>query len=93
MLDSNDFMVCMEATESEALGELLSISSEGDGDGACVSPGLAPCSCWCIFLCYSARSWTPNLVSSFRRPLEVQSGCRYVSRFISYRLGYGDAKE
>ena len=93
MFDSYDFMVCMEATESEALGELLSISSEGDGAGVCVSSGLASCPCWCTFLCYSAHSWTPNLVSPFRRPLEVQFGCSYVSRFISYRFEYGDAEE
>ena len=66
MFDSYDFMVCMEATESEALGELLSTSSEGDGAGVCVSSGLASCPCWCTFLCYSARSWSPNLVSPFR---------------------------
>ena len=33
MFDSNDLMVCIEATKSEALGELLSINSEGDGVG------------------------------------------------------------
>ena len=45
MFDSNHFMVCMEAAKSEALGELLTISSEGDGAGVCVSSGLASCPC------------------------------------------------
>ena len=43
MFDSNDLMMCMDTTKSEVLGELLSISSEGDGAGVCVSPGLALC--------------------------------------------------
>ena len=79
MFDSNDLMVCMEATKSETLGELSTTSSEGGGAGVCVFLGLASSPCWCIFLCCSACSWTSNMVSSFRRPLEVQSGCSFVS--------------
>ena len=45
MFDSNDFMVCMEATKSEALGELFTTSSEGGGAGVCVFPGLASSPC------------------------------------------------
>ena len=78
MFDSNDLMVCMKATKSEALGELFTIISEGDGVGVCVSPGLASCPCWCIFLCYSAYwsrplggRWKCNLDATMFRDLSV----------------------
>ena len=79
MFDSNDLMECMEATKPEAMGELFTTSSEGGGAGVCVFPGLASSSCWRIFPCCSTCSWTSNLVSSFRRSLEVQSGYSFVS--------------
>ena len=79
MFGSNDLMVCMEATKPEALGELFTTNSEGGGAGVCVFLGLVSSPCWCIFLCCSAWSWTSNLVLAFRRPLEVQSGCGFVS--------------
>ena len=79
MFGSNDLMVCMEAAKLEALGELFNTNSEGGGAGVCVFPGLALSPCWCIFLCCSMCSWTSILVSAFRRPLEVQSGCSIVS--------------
>ena len=75
MFSSNDLMVCMEAMKPEALGELFTTSSEGDGAGVCVFPGLASSPCWCIFLCCSACSrplggrWKCNLDAALFRDL------------------------